>query len=149
MSLTLTQAIRRLEEHFSLVRDYWLQQKERGLGAVYLSLDGTLNYLTRPKIPDDTFGSLYAKLALSNPKITNPDWTLVVIEIEKFPHPKFSWQLLTIDESERIRIFNPVFGFRLQDTQTTVFIGRNSAIIEHRTPEGIESVSFSNRGGEG
>ncbi|HEY9615101.1 hypothetical protein [Allocoleopsis sp.] len=143
-----TQAVQRLEKHFSLVRDYWHQQKERGLGAIYLPLNGTLSYLTQTEIPDDTFGSLYAKLALGNPKTTNPNWTLVVIEIEKFPHPKFSWQLLAIDERGKIRTFNLLLGFRLLDTQTTVFLGRDRTIVEHQTPEGIESVSFSERGGE-
>lgn len=143
-----TQAAQRLEEHFFLIRDYWRQQKERGLGAVYLSLDGTLNYLTQPEIPDNTSGSLSAKLALSKPKDTNPDWTLVVIEIEKSPHPRFSWQLLAIDERGEIRSFNPLFGFKRLDTQTTVVIDLSRAIIEHRTPEGIESVSFSDIGGE-
>lgn len=144
----LTQAIRRLEEHFSVVRDYWrLQQKERGVGAVYLSLDNRLTYFTKPEIPDGTNGSLSASLALGSNR-TDPDWTLVVIEIEKFPHKKFSWQLLAIDEGGRIRRFDPAFGFRLLGTQTTAFFTGERAIVEHRTPEGIESVSFSDRGGE-
>jgi hypothetical protein len=144
---TLTSAIRHLEEHFEAVCDYWFQrQKEQGLGAVYLSLDGTLTYLTKLEIPDDTWGSMFAKVALGNPNFTNPDWTLVVVEIEKFPHPRFSWKLLAIDERQRIRIFDPLFGFKPWDTQTTVFLGGDRTIVEHRTPEGIESVSFS--GGE-
>lgn len=137
-----TQAIQQLEQHFSLVRNYWLQQKERGLGAIYLALDGSLDYRTHPEIPDDTFGSLYAKLALKHPN-THPSWILVVVEIEKCPHRRFSWQLLAIDEREKIRIFSFIpFGFRNQDTQTTVFIGQDRTIIEHATPEGIESVEF-------
>jgi hypothetical protein len=144
----LTQAVWRLEENFFLIRDYWLKQKERGLGAVYLPLDDTLSYLTQSEIPDGTFGSVYAKLALSNPKLYNPDWTLIVIEIEEFPSPRFSWQLLAIDERGKIRTFNLIFGFKLLGTETTVFLDRERAIVEHRTPEGIESVSFSDRGGE-
>jgi hypothetical protein len=149
MKSPIKQAIERLEQNFSSVQDeYWLKHKERGVGAIYLSLDGNLSYLTKPEIeqlPTSVNANTHANRVLKNPK---PDWIVVVVEISEFHHERFSWELLAIDEKKRIQIFSRLtLGFRLQGSQTTLFIGEKISFLELQSPEGIESVTFIESGG--
>lgn len=136
------QAIQRLQENLSVVKICWDEQRQRGVGVVRVSLNDTPTYLTKSEIDFDT----YRSASFCEIDRLNPDWILALVEVSGFLHKNFSWQLLALDERHKIQVFHFPFGFQLYGSKTTIFIGGKRTIIENRSTEGIESVSFFERG---